>query len=142
MMALNWKGIVLYGLGIALLALVGNMLRLYLLVKHYQPELFTLALGGIFLVLGMFMANVMKKTSDQHVPEQPMGSNTLDGFAEKHGLSVTEKAILELLITGLSNAEIADKRHVSENTVKTHLSNIYSKTGVGSRAKLISLLRA
>ncbi|MCC7297551.1 MAG: helix-turn-helix transcriptional regulator [Bacteroidia bacterium] len=91
----------------------------------------------------MFMANVMKKTSDQDVPEiQPMGSNTLDSFAEKQGLSVTEKAILELLITGLSNAEIADKRHVSENTVKTHLSNIYSKTGVGSRAKLISLLRA
>jgi len=141
-MAFNWKGIVLYGLGIALLALVGNILRLYLLVKHYQPEWFTLALGGIFLVLGMFMGNVMNKNPVQDVPEiQPMGSNTLDGFAEKHGLSVTEKAILELLINGLSNAEIADKRHVSENTVKTHLSNIYSKTGVGSRAKLISLLR-
>lgn len=41
-----------------------------------------------------------------------------------------EKSILELLSHGLSFEEIAEDYCISINTVKTHVSNMYSKTGI------------
>jgi LuxR family maltose regulon positive regulatory protein len=52
-------------------------------------------------------------------------------------LSNTELRILCLLTMGLSNKEIAEKSFISNNTVKTHLRNIYQKLGVNNRAKAI-----
>jgi DNA-binding CsgD family transcriptional regulator len=56
------------------------------------------------------------------------------------GLTPAEVEVAELLAAGLSNAEIARKRFVSIETVKTHLQRMYRKLGVSSRAQ--ALLRA
>jgi DNA-binding NarL/FixJ family response regulator len=53
-------------------------------------------------------------------------------------LTVREQEILEVLLEGKSNREIAAELFISENTVKTHVRNIFAKYGVGSRAELIS----
>jgi DNA-binding NarL/FixJ family response regulator len=34
----------------------------------------------------------------------------------------------------MSNSEVASRLHISEGTVKRHLTNIYAKLGVSSRA--------
>lgn len=40
----------------------------------------------------------------------------------------------------MNNTEIADKIKISENTVKTHLSNIYRKLDINYRTELINLV--
>jgi DNA-binding CsgD family transcriptional regulator len=59
---------------------------------------------------------------------------------EKFGLSRAEMEVLEMLVQGLTNLEIANARHVSPNTIKTHLSNIYQKMGVARRAQVLAML--
>ncbi len=55
-------------------------------------------------------------------------------------LTVREQEVLELILSGKSNREIAGALFISESTVKTHVRNIFSKYDVGSRAELISTL--
>lgn len=56
-------------------------------------------------------------------------------------LSEREQQILGLLASGMSNKDIAESVCVSENTVKFHLKNVYSKLGVKSRVQAINLAR-
>lgn len=55
-------------------------------------------------------------------------------------LTAREQEILEWLLLGRSNREIATSLSISESTVKTHVRNIFSKYAVVSRAELISTL--
>jgi DNA-binding CsgD family transcriptional regulator len=55
-------------------------------------------------------------------------------------LTVREQEVLQLILSGKSNREIAGALFISENTVKTHARNIFSKYDVTSRAELISTL--
>ncbi|MFD2561695.1 response regulator transcription factor [Aquimarina rubra] len=52
-------------------------------------------------------------------------------------LSKQENTIKELIISGKSNKEIANELFISINTVKTHISNIYSKLHISSRKELL-----
>ncbi len=59
-----------------------------------------------------------------------------DVLAQK-GLSHREAEVAELVSKGLSNKEVAGQLFVTEKTVKFHLTNIYKKMAVKSRAQLI-----
>ena len=50
-------------------------------------------------------------------------------------LTERETEVLRLLAQGQSNKQIAHSLHISEKTVKTHVSNILSKLGVQSRTQ-------
>ena len=56
-------------------------------------------------------------------------------------LTARERDILCHLARGLSNAEIADRVFISEKTVRNHVTSIFSKLDVDSRAKAIVLAR-
>ena len=56
------------------------------------------------------------------------------------GLTRREAETAEFIAKGLSNTEIASAMDISENTVKTHLANIYKKLGLNYRTELMSLL--
>ncbi|MEA2597461.1 MAG: hypothetical protein QOF01_3930 [Thermomicrobiales bacterium] len=55
-------------------------------------------------------------------------------------LSPQERQVVELLIRGLGNREIADRLFVSEHTVEWHLGHAYEKVGVRSRSQLLARL--
>lgn len=63
------------------------------------------------------------------------------GFQPLEPLTDREKEILVYLANGVSNKEMARRIFVSENTVKFHLKNIYSKLAVGSRLQAINAAR-
>jgi pimeloyl-ACP methyl ester carboxylesterase/DNA-binding CsgD family transcriptional regulator len=56
-------------------------------------------------------------------------------------LSRRERETLALLADGLSNAEIAERLGISEKTVRNHLSHLFDKLGVWSRAQAIVFAR-
>ncbi|HEX2979134.1 MAG TPA: response regulator transcription factor, partial [Anaerolineaceae bacterium] len=54
-------------------------------------------------------------------------------------LSEREHDVLRLLAEGLDNPRIAETLSIAEGTVKNHVTNIYEKLGVHSRAEAVAL---
>lgn len=54
-------------------------------------------------------------------------------------LTPSERKILQLIVAGKANKEIAYDLNVSENTVKTHVKNVFEKLGVSDRTSAATL---
>jgi DNA-binding CsgD family transcriptional regulator len=74
------------------------------------------------------------------------GQRAISGLAGRMSARVTaeltrrEETIAELLVAGLSNAEIAGRLHLTVKTIEAHLTRIYRKLGVRSRSAAAALL--
>lgn len=64
-----------------------------------------------------------------------------DQLQEEYSLTDREKELCHYIYEGKSNAEIAETLFISESTVKTHIYNLYKKTGVKSRMEIIRIVR-
>ena len=53
-------------------------------------------------------------------------------------LTPRQKQVVDLLYTGLSNREIGKQMGVNERTVKTHLTEVFTKLGVKSTRELLA----
>jgi DNA-binding NarL/FixJ family response regulator len=60
--------------------------------------------------------------------------------ATRPALSHREKQTLALVASGLTNRQIATRLYLAESTVKTHLTSIFGKLGVGSRSEAAALV--
>jgi DNA-binding NarL/FixJ family response regulator len=79
-----------------------------------------------------------RQRSDNVVLSLPRG--TLEGLrrgTDADTLSAREVEVVRLLAQALSNAQIATRLHISEGTVKRHLTNVYAKLGAVSRVDAI-----
>ena len=56
--------------------------------------------------------------------------------AGTHGLSGPERTVAKLVADGLSNREVATELALSVKTVEFHLTRVYAKLGIRSRAEL------
>ncbi len=54
---------------------------------------------------------------------------------DETGLTARELEVLSYIALGMTNAEIASELTISENTVRSHIKNIYSRLGVSTRAE-------
>ncbi len=79
-------------------------------------------------------------TKDNNVHPVNSVENTINTIAEEHHLTLREKEIAELAYRGNSNAQIAESLCISLYTVKTHMKNIFEKTGISSRMELTYLV--
>jgi DNA-binding NarL/FixJ family response regulator len=75
---------------------------------------------------------------EQWIEGRPLACARSPHKAEAPAPALTgrEVEVLRLTATGVRNREVAHHLHVSECTVKAHLSNIYEKLGLGSRLEL------
>ena len=69
----------------------------------------------------------------------PGPSASANGHAPDRGLTSRELEVLRHVAAGASNKEIGRILHLSEQTVKYHLSRAYSKLGVAGRVDAIRL---
>ena len=70
----------------------------------------------------------------------PAGRSAIEDSAF-HALSPREREVLALLAEGLGNAEIAGRLAISDKTVRNHVSNLFDKLGVWTRAQAIVFAR-
>jgi DNA-binding CsgD family transcriptional regulator len=57
-------------------------------------------------------------------------------------LSETERRIVELVVAGLRNRQVAAELNLSPNTVVWNLSKVYRKLGISSRTELAARMAA
>ena len=82
----------------------------------------------------------IRATSRGETVLAPRVAATLVRRSASPGPTITEREVevLELLSRGLGNKEMARELFVSEATVKSHLSHIYTKLGVDTRAGAVA----
>ncbi len=68
-------------------------------------------------------------------PEAASAMLSAEAPPEPGGLTDRERQVLRLIASGRSNREIARELHVTEKTVKTHVSNVLLKLGVQDRTQ-------
>lgn len=99
--------------------------------------IFTLAgfIGGSILSFSYF-SKYFYLNYNSEVDER-----NIEQFYKKNNISIREKDVIKLLLQGLSNPDIAKELYVSENTVKTHIKNIYKKLNINNRYQLINKIK-
>jgi ATP/maltotriose-dependent transcriptional regulator MalT len=69
----------------------------------------------------------------QPYPHSVVGRSYRQAPLNADALTGREVEVLQLVVGGASNREIASRTGVTENTIKFHLKNVYSKLDVSSR---------
>ena len=97
-------------------------LLLHVFVLQEDLQCHTYIEDNILVPMVRLLENPQLARPRPHVQEEASG--------ERQELSEREKEILVSVAQGLLNKEIADKHHISINTVITHRKNITRKTGI------------
>lgn len=134
-------------LGVLLGGLIGNTIIISALGQIQTPTLLALGVVCITLVLlpplHQRLIALLKNhayltvITEMQAQEQ---NQIIQDFSAIEKLTGRESEIAALLIQGKTYRMIAAELHVSENTIKTHIKNIYTKVGVQSRTELMNLL--
>jgi len=106
---------------------------LFVLAELLTGGLYQAASAGVALTLTAAITHgvlvLVRRRSVEPAP--PPGASS--------PLSSRETQVLRELVGGARNAEIAGRLHITERTVKAHLSSIYLKLGVETRAAAVAI---
>ena len=131
----GWKPVVLYGALLAAGTLALQWIDYQQLALAHPAHVYTFVTAAGFLALGVYIgARVIGRP-------QPAA---FDGNAKAQaalGISPRELAVLHEIAAGRSNKEIAEQLHVSPNTVKTHVANLFEKLDASRRTEAINKAR-
>lgn len=117
--------------------------------EYYLQELFKIGVRGFVLkkstgtdlIQAIRAVNCGKQYIDpsltSYVISPYVGDRKKNTSGRKNLLTPREQEICSLLAYGHTNSEIAEKLYISERTVETHRSNIFSKLNLKNRAELV-----
>lgn len=134
------KTILIFG-SIALGLLILFQLSEYaFFAPNISPESKVTAFAIVFILAGILISRQIfgPKTvvQIQEVPIPPPTKINPQKI-EELGISKREYEVLQHIAQGLSNKEIAEKLFVSENTIKTHVSNLLVKLDAKRRTQAV-----
>ena len=135
---MKWANWLFYGLILGLLLTAMQFFQYRLVLLRHSTEWYVGLVALLFTVLGIWAG--MKFTRKLPLAEaniEPLPALAKEGILEQSGITPRELEVLDLMASGLSNQEIADRLYVSLNTVKTHASNVFSKLDVQRRTQAI-----
>lgn len=99
------------------------------------------------LVVSMRKTGALQDGDQGHTFPEGASPNTLDSFqlrcdtlAHEGKLSPRETEVFRYLARGHSHAYVAQTLTVSENTIRTHVRNIYRKLGISSKEELLKTI--
>ncbi len=120
---------------------------LFVLMTNVSPlcacvtDIIILAVLIALMVFGGCFTGDKNETKGKE-PEEDSNKMTMDEICEKFSFTPREAEIFNILVsTEKKNQEIADDLEISRRSLQTHISSIYEKTGVNSRAGLILLIK-
>ncbi|MDX1358557.1 MAG: helix-turn-helix transcriptional regulator, partial [Clostridia bacterium] len=121
----------------------------FLPVVLYFPLDMLFLRGSVFkathIAYAVFAVSVyMYLTKHYTVNYEPETTDVMshtEKFYKKYNISEREVEIIEALVVGKTNKEIAAELFISINTVKTHIKNIYRKLEVKNRVQLLHKIK-
>jgi ATP/maltotriose-dependent transcriptional regulator MalT len=138
------KHVLLYGLLGGVLIAGLKLIEYRWLVVEYSVEIYGALVAAVFASLGIWLGLRLTRHTETVVVREVVVSAPVDFVRDQRkleslGITPRELEILELIAAGLSNKEIAERVHVSENTVKTHSSRVFDKLGARRRTQAVQL---
>ena len=106
-------------------------------IVHSDDPLMLMTITSAVLVVGVVFYVLHYQKLFSPVPQSvKTRDDILTSIRIKYELSSREIDVLNLLVDGATNAEIADQLFISENTVRFHVSNLLKKTECKNRKEL------
>ena len=105
------------------------------LLKHTSPELLVQAVRAVAAGEGLIAPSVTRRLISEFARTAPTTPHAVPD--ELASLTSREREVLDLVASGLSNAEIAAALVVSEATVKTHVGRVLTKLRVRDRVQAV-----
>lgn len=138
--------ILIYGAAAGLLILVLRLIEYRFLVVEHSLEIYGALVAAIFASVGIWLGLKLTRKKEVVVVKEvtvPANQPFVLNEAKLADLGITKREleILELIATGLSNREIAEKLFVSENTVKTHSSRLFEKLSARRRTQAVQIAK-
>jgi len=132
-----WKTILLYSFILAGVTAGLKVLEYQYLIRDLSLEFYLGLVALVFTGMGVWAGLKLTKKKTLVVAQREGIFSVNENNLKQLGISKREHEVLELIAKGLSNQEIAEKLFVSQNTVKTHLSNLFVKLDVNRRTQAI-----
>lgn len=146
----RYRMLVAYGFALAALLLGMKWLEYRFLLVQHSFEIYAGIIALVFTALGIWLAGKLTAPKIRTVIiEKEIKATIQDDYSEllraeeiaRTGLSKRELDVLEQMAQGLSNQEIAEKLHVSLNTIKTHTARILEKLEASRRTQAVDIAR-
>jgi two-component system, NarL family, response regulator LiaR len=143
------KHTLIYGVSLAVLLFLLKWMEFQFLIINNALEIYIGGIAILFTALGIWLTQKLTASKVETVfvekevivtqPAAIPGANFSinEKQREKYGISSRELEVLQLMATGFSNQEIASKLFVSQNTIKTHSSNLFLKMDVKRRTQAV-----
>jgi DNA-binding NarL/FixJ family response regulator len=106
------------------------------LLKDALPDELVHAVLVVAAGDALLAPSVTRRLLERFATQRPVAPRKAQELAD---LTEREREILVLIGTGLSNGEIAAQLFIAEQTVKTHVSRIFTKLGVRDRVQAVIL---
>ncbi|PWL29257.1 response regulator transcription factor [uncultured Roseivirga sp.] len=130
-----FKVILRFGLIIAALLILFQLSKMSLFIPEMSQDLTIGLVGAAFIGLGGYLGLKFRKVEIIEVsPSIEIDHDRIQSL----GLTEREMEVLQHIAEGCSNVEIGEKLFVSENTIKTHVSNLFVKLDVKRRTQAVT----